>query len=427
MTTEFGTGQATGEAGDAVAMDAVREAMTGIEADEPDFCQVFCSPAYDYEAVLWGIRSVVGPNVEIVGCSSSGEFTESGTQGGSVTVGIVSSDSMRFFSSISTALSEDPERCLFEAVHDLPSTDDPAVDGYPHRTIINLHDGMAGIGSKVTKLTEQYLDGEDTPVVGGSAGDDLQLQETHVFCNGRVETDAVALVLIASNDPLPVTVNHGHEPISEPMTVTHAEGSTVYELDGQPAFEVWRDAIREDAMDTYGIDVDVLEAGSDELLMLLGRYELGIESEPDSTAGGITSRIRTFIESKLISTSGYNIRWPGRTTDTQGPLDFAVSVSEGTELRVTHSNKPDQVSAVRTAADNAVSELDGTSAAGGFVYDCACRAMILGEDFDEAVDAIRGSIDAPFAGFETYGEVCSADEDYTGYHNTASVILLFPE
>ncbi|MGB9932641.1 FIST signal transduction protein [Haloarcula amylolytica] len=426
MSTEFGTGQATGDAGDAVAMDATREAMAAISADEPDFCQVFCSPAYDYEAVLWGARSVIGSEAEIVGCSSSGEFTEAGAGDGTVTVGVVSSDSLQFFSSISTKLSADPERCLFEAVHDLPSDTDPAVDGYPHRTVINLHDGMAGIGNKVTKLTEQYLDGEDTTVVGGSAGDDLQLQQTHVFRNGRVETDAVVLVLIASEEPLPVTVNHGHEPISEAMTVTRADGSTVYELDGRPAFEAWRDAIREDAMETYGIDVDELEAGSDDLVMLLGRYELGIESEPETESGGLTSRIKSFIERKLISTKGYNIRWPGQTTDTQGPLDFAVTVSEGTELRVTHSNKPDQVSAVRTAAENATSELDG-GAAGGFVYDCACRAMILGDDFDEAVDAIQDTVDAPFAGFETYGEVCSADDDYTGYHNTASVILLFPE
>jgi hypothetical protein len=426
MSTEFGTGQATGDAGDAVAMDATREAMAAISADEPDFCQVFCSPAYDYEAVLWGARSVIGSEVEIVGCSSSGQFTEAGAGDGTVTVGVVSSDSLQFFSSISTELSADPERCLFEAVHDLPSDTDPAVDGYPHRTVINLHDGMAGIGNKVTKLTEQYLDGEDTPVVGGSAGDDLQLQQTHVFRNGRVETDAVVLVLIASEEPLPVTVNHGHEPISEAMTVTRADGSTVYELDGRPAFEAWRDAIRADAMETYGIDVDELEAGSDDLVMLLGRYELGIESEPETESGGLTSRIKSFIERKLISTKGYNIRWPGQTTDTQGPLDFAVTVSEGTELRVTHSNKPDQVSAVRTAAENATSELDG-GAAGGFVYDCACRAMILGDDFDEAVDAIQDTVDAPFAGFETYGEVCSADDDYTGYHNTASVILLFPE
>ena len=426
MSTEFGTGQATGDAGDAVAMDATREAMAAISADEPDFCQVFCSPAYDYEAVLWGARSVIGSEAEIVGCSSSGEFTEAGAGDGTVTVGVVSSDSLQFFSSISTELSADPERCLFEAVHDLPSDTDPAVDGYPHRTVINLHDGMAGIGNKVTKLTEQYLDGEDTPVVGGSAGDDLQLQQTHVFRNGRVETDAVVLVLIASEEPLPVTVNHGHEPISEAMTVTRADGSTLYELDGRPAFEAWRDAIREDAMGTYGIDVDELEAGSDDLVMLLGRYELGIESEPETESGGLTSRIKSFIERKLISTKGYNIRWPGQTTDTQGPLDFAVTVSEGTELRVTHSNKPDQVSAVRTAAEDATSELDG-GAAGGFVYDCACRAMILGDDFDEAVDAIQDTVDAPFAGFETYGEVCSADDDYTGYHNTASVILLFPE
>ncbi|ACV48771.1 MULTISPECIES: FIST signal transduction protein [Halomicrobium] len=427
MDTQVGTGQATGDNGDAAGMAAAREALNGIEADSPDFCQVFCSPVYDYDAVLWGIRSVVGSDTEVIGCSSSGEFTEAGSKAETVTVGIVASDSMEFFTTLSTGLGADHKRCLFEAVHDLPEPDAPQIDQYPHRAVINLHDGIVSIGDEITKLTEQYLDDDQIPIVGGSAGDDLRLEETHVFCNGQVESDAVALALLASEDPFAVTVNHGHEPISEPMAVTRAEGSTVYELDGRPAFEAWRDAIQTDARESYGIDVDDLDAGSEEFLMLLGRYELGIESEPDADAQSIASRIRDFVASAFISTEGYNIRWPGRTANTDGSLGFTVDIAEGTELRVTHSSKPDQVSAVETAASNAADELGGNAVAGGFVYDCACRAMILGDDFDDAVDAISRSIDAPFAGFETYGEVCSADEDYTGYHNTSAVVFLFPE
>ncbi len=95
------------------------------------------------------------------------------------------------------------------------------------------------------------------------------------------------------------------------------------ELDGRPAVEAWRDAIREDAMETYDIDVDELEAGSEDLVMLLGRYELGIESEPESDADGLASRIQTCIERTHLD-DGIQHPMAGYTTDTEGPLDFAV-------------------------------------------------------------------------------------------------------
>lgn len=427
MQTQFGTGRERGEDGRLVAKTAVREAVDEMDTDRVDFCQVFCSTKYDYEAALDGVREVVGEDAELFGCSSSGEFTEDGVKAGSVTVGVVASDTLEFFTSLSTGLSEDTHECVFEAVSDLPREGDPAVEGYPHRAAINLHDGLSGIGNKVARYSKQYLD-DDVKLAGGAAGDDLKLEATHVFCNGEIESDAVGMALVASEKPIPMTVNHGHDPISEPMTVTDADGSTVHELDGKPAFDAWKDAVRESAARTYDVDVDELADDSDDLSKMLTRYEFGIETEPDrdDDEGGLIDRIRRFITRQVVSTSGYNIRWPGLTTTTDGPLEFAVEIPEGTELRVMHSAPDDQIASVRAAARNAAESTNGTRIAGGFVYDCVCRGAILENEFDRALDAISDEIEAPFAGFETYGEICSEDEEYTSYHNTTSVVMLLP-
>ncbi|MFB6200900.1 MAG: FIST signal transduction protein [Halorhabdus sp.] len=428
LRTQFATGQGNGENGRLVGREAASAALESLPVERVDYCQVFTSSKFEYENVLEGIRDIVGDETTVFGASAAGEFTESGVKAGSVTVATVASDTLEFFTSLSTGLSADPHECIFEAVHDLPREGDPRLEAYPHRAAINLHDGLSGIGNTVSRLSLQYFD-DAVKLAGGAAGDDLQLEETVVFADGKIASDAVAYTLIGSKEPIPMTVNHGHEPITEPMTVTEADGSTVSEIDGKPAYQVWAEAIRESARETYGIDVDELSDGSDELSMMLTRYEFGIESEPDQEGdgdSGIVRRLRQYIAEKMISTSGYNIRWPGLTETTGGALEFAVEIHEGTELRVMHSTPEDQITCVRQAAANAAATTNGTDIAGGFVYDCICRGTILGNDFDRAVEAISEEVNAPFAGFETYGEICSDVEEYTSYHNTSSVVMLLP-
>ncbi|SFB68107.1 methyl-accepting chemotaxis protein [Halobiforma haloterrestris] len=406
LSTQFASGVADGDDGFTVGKEAATRAAEGLETDgRVDFGQVFCSPEYDYEAVLSGIRSVVGDDVELIGSSSSGEFTEGTSTEGSVTVALVASDSIRFFSGIGTDLSAGVAAAVNEAVDGLPAS----VEGYPHRSAIVLHDGLAGVGDQVAVATQRNL-GRDVSFVGGSAGDDLAMDATHVFRNDTVASDAVVVGMLASTEPVTISVDHGHSPISEPLTVTNSEGGRVLELDGKPAFEAWREVV-EPYLAERGREVDVegLEDGSLELLGLLTEFEFGIE------------------EGRGASDDGYKIRWPGLSLTTAGYLDFPVGVPEGTELRVMHSPKPEQIESARDTAREAVENTGSSGVAGGFVYDCACRSIILEDEFGEAVDAMADELEVPFTGIETYGELCMERGQLSGFHNTTSVVMLLPE
>lgn len=270
LSTQFGTSIETGDDGATVGREAATAAFAEMDADRVDFCQVFASPRYDFEAVLSGVREVTGLDAVLVGCSSAGEFTDEGFSEGSVAVSLVASDNLNFFSGIGRGLSEDMDAAVRDAVWELPRE----VEGYPSMAAITLDDGLFG------------------------AGDD----------------------------------------------------------------------------------------------------------EPDE----------------------YKIRWPGAAPRTDGPLAFAVGIEEGQELRVMHSERPDQIDSVRDAVRGAREKANGTDVAGGFVYDCACRGIILGEEFDHAVDTIEAEMGAPFAGFESYGEVYMHMGEGSGYHNTTSVVMLLP-
>lgn len=397
MTTRFATGLATDQHGEPAGEAAAATAVDRMETDRVDFCQVFCTDGYDYEAVLRGVRSTVGPEAALVGCSAAETFTEDGVEDDAVAVALVASDTHRFFTGLGTDLRESVPAAVDEAVAELP--DD--VSGYPYLSGITLHDGLDGIGEELALTTKRKL-GPKVTVVGGTAADGFRYETTPVFHDGDVVEDAVVLALVASKSPVAVSVGHGHEPISEAHEVTKAEGRTVYELDGRPAYEVWKEAVREPVRETLDLDIEELDRDDERLPRIMGSYGFGLDQ------GG-----RYAIRQML----------PG---EGEGDLFFTVEIPEGVVLRVMHGTPDGQIEAARRTAREA-RETTEESIAGAFVYDCSCRKVILGEEFPTAVDAMVDELDVPLAGLETYGEMCLDLGAVSGYHNTSTVVMLLPE
>lgn len=398
MKTVVSTGQSSIGDGARAGRAAADAALEDHATDRVDFCQLFCTPGYEYEAVIDGIRSAIGPDAELIGCSSTGEFTAAGLDiDEGIALALVSSDTLRFFTGIGTGLEASVPRAVGDAVSDLPST----VDGHPYLTAITLHDGMVGVGERLALVTRRVL-GPQVTVVGGAASDGYRFASTPVFRNETVREDAVAVALVASTERPPVAVGHGHEPISKPMEVTRAEGDVIHELDGRPAFEVLKDVIREPIREEYGLEIDDVEPSARVLNEILRTYEFGIDQG-----------------------DAYKIRWPQVET-TDGPIGFAVEIPEGTVLRVMAGSPESQLRSVRETVGEAMADAE-TPIAGAFVYDCACRSNILGDRFSEAIAAMDEELGVPFCGFETYGEMCLQMGRLSGFHNTSTAVMLLPE
>lgn len=111
-------------------------------------------------------------------------------------------------------------------------------------------------------------------LAGGAAGDDLYFEETSVFCDDQVATDAISACLFASKKPLYTGVAHGHTPVSEPLQATSAKECVLYEVDGRPAWDVWKEATAE-AASRIGVDVDLIRE-PDAIGAHLLRFELGL-------------------------------------------------------------------------------------------------------------------------------------------------------
>ncbi|MDB4938721.1 MAG: hypothetical protein JWP87_5693 [Labilithrix sp.] len=388
VVTASATGSAE-EAGAQLVVDLKRD----LKGEEPALVMVFASTAQPLGDVASVVNEAFG-SAQVLGASTAGEFTERGDTKGAVCA-VAIAGAFKVYAGMATDVRAHPERAVAQALEGLPR----ALAGYPYRTGILLIDTMAGNCEEVTLIAAAEL-GADEPLAGGAAGDDLKMQSTLVSCGGRAASDAVVIAQIFSKAPLGLGVCHGHRPLSAPLRVTKAKGNVVEEIEGRPAWDVWREATRT-AAKAQGIDVDTL-AAADETTFLL-RFEAG-----------------------LAAGAEYKIRAPLSRT-AAGAISFACGVPEGAVIRITESAPKDQIESAREAARRANAKLAGRPAAGAIVFDCICRNLILNDQFGSAV---RGMVDelggVPLAGFETYGEIALDAGDMSGFHNTTSVVLAFP-
>lgn len=396
MSTSMGTAISKGEDSYEVGRKVAAEAMKKASLGKVDLSIVFASSKYDYDLVVKGVREVTG-KAPLIGCSSAGEFTETSVEKAGVACAVIGSDTHNFFTSMGRGLRSDEINTLKKAVEDLPS----GVNDFPFRSSFVFIDGLAGKGEEATLAACSAL-GPAVKFSGGAAGDDLKFKETKVFRNDDVASDAVSLCLVASKIPLQIGVNHGHCPISGPLTVTKAKGNILYEVEGEPALSVWKRQTADRAK-MVGIDVNNLEDATSIGSFLL-RYNAG-----------------------LSIGNNYKVRTP-LSVNEDGSLNFACTIIEGSVIRIMESSEEAQISATKTAAELAMKSNRGVKLAGAIVFDCVCRGIILKEHFSDAVGEIKKVVGPiPLIGFETYGEIAMEIGQLSGFHNTTTVIVLIPE
>ncbi len=398
MSTKFVTGVSFGEDSFLVGKDVAGKALEKMKGEKINLSIVFCSSDYNYAEVIKGIKEVT-QNAPLIGCSSAGEFTEERVGKKSVCCALISSDDHEFFLGYGNQLEKKGREAIKQAAGEFPEV----INDYPHLCCIELIDGLAKEGEEFT-LTVNSIMGSLVRLIGGAAGDDLKFKETRVFVNNQISSDAIALCLIASKIPVGMGIKHGHKPWSHALNVTKSEGCVLYEVNGKPAFEVWKKHTRERAKEKFDIDVDKLSDPT-EVGSYLIKYEAG-----------------------LLTGMEYKIRVP-LSANPDGSLNFGCPIPEDTIIKIMESSKEAQINSAREAAQLAVASLRGAKIAGALIFDCACRGLILGDDFSKAIKAIGEVIgeDVPFIGFETYGEIFMELGQLSGLHHTTTTVLLIPE
>ena len=217
---------------------------------------------------------------------------------------------------------------------------------------------------------------------------------TGVGARGFAAADAAVAAHIFDKTQWGVGVDHGLRPKTKRMTVTKANRAVLYELDGRPAFDVYKEYAAE-----RGVALEPKTAGS----FLIGN-ELGV-----------------FFLDEL-----HHARAPVGVGE-KGELNLVADIEEGASVCILDGEPDSMVEACGRAALEAKTNLKGAKAAGVLVFDCVCRGMILGDKFHREIEAIRKVFPGtPVTGFLTYGEIARFRGRLDGWHNTTTVVTAIP-
>src|SRR5262249_52794222 len=141
---------------------------------------VFCSDAYDLEALAKGIASEAH-DTPVVGCSTAGEIAASGPADASVVVTALGGPGF----AVVTGVARDASPRLREAATEAVTATMQGLEERGHAVVLLLTDGLGGDQMEVIRGAYDVV-GAQMPLVGGCAGDDLKMDATYQLFNGEV-------------------------------------------------------------------------------------------------------------------------------------------------------------------------------------------------------------------------------------------------
>jgi hypothetical protein len=262
----------------------------------------------------------------------------------------------------------------------------------PVRLGLTVPEGL-GLDVKAVTDTIHAEIGPDAPVCGGMAGDQVRFEQTHQFCNGRVYSDAVPVLLLAGPVRVATGVASGWVPMGDEHRLTKTEGQKILEIDGEPVRDVWN--------------------------RYFGSFELrGSRNQfvvyPDGAEGWEAQ------EHYLCAPSHF---------DEDGSMVTLNPVIEGARIRFADATRDQVLDAAGSSAASARAGYAGTPDA-ALVFSCAGRHAWLGTQVSSEIGLLRKHVGAgvPTVGFYTYGEICPLPGSPTPYtHGATFVTVLIGE
>lgn len=322
----------------------------------------FCSAQLDVEALATELERLM-PDKSIIGCTSAGELSPVGYCQGSVSA--VAFPETTFH--IETALIEHLNQFDFTEAQQQVShmlercqhRQKAPVKG--HTFLLTLLDGMSEHEEVVLNTLSAVLG--SIPMLGGSAGDDLDFSHTQVVFQGKSYQNAAVLMLINTACPFMVFSQKHVEDTDELFVATKvdSEHRRVYELNAQPAAEVYARSL--------GVTPDELNPS------IFAQHTLSVRIAGESFVRAVQS------------------------ANVDGSLSFYCAVERGIVLRRNrHMNIPETLDLLLERIDD---ELGDQQLILGF--DCIFRQLELTsrQELDQVSDRLsRRNI----VGFNTYGE-----------------------
>jgi hypothetical protein len=392
MSIQAGVGMSHHRNPMVAGQEAAKKALKEAGVDQPDFVFMFATVGYNQQALLHAVRQATG-GAPLCGCSGEGIIALGEADESNFSVGVMAmcSDQLRFSHGLVAGLKEDPAgagRAIATAIQPQVNSDTLALFLFPDGVTVNFDRLLAGLEGQLD--LDRLL-----PLVGGTAGDNMEFAHTYQYHNDRAISDGVAWALLSGGAQIAWAVNHNCVPIGLEYKVTRSERNVIYEIDGRPALEILRDYLTDEEIEDWARAVLI--------------FPLGFK---------VSGRMQDYDE--------YIIRGMlGGKDDATGSVTIPTEVSEGTSIWVTRRDFEKLANGVERAAEEIKARLGDNPARLVFQFDCAGRGKIFLREQQklQLLEKLRGQIgpDVPWLGFYTFGEIAPVG-GHNHFHNYTLVL-----
>lgn len=334
--------------------------------------------------------------ISIFGATTAGEFIDGEIEAGSIVILLLDMNPAYF----RIAFLETSQATAFEDAKKLGIT---GKESFTQPAFIIANSGVALDGEP---FVEGIIEGfgkpgssanEEVTIFGGKAADDLALESTLVFTNGKAN-DCALIALIIDEGKIDVAgiATCGWQAIGTTKTVTKSEGNIVYTIDDKPALDT--------LMNFLGVEIK--QENNKEIVTFLSSWYYPLQVEREHADPVI--RTAMFANSKDRS------------------LICSGKVPQGAKIKFSLPPDFDSIDTVvaecKSIKDNTQQQADAL-----IMFSCVSRHLSFGIVMKEEIDQVQKIWDAPMAGFFSYGEYGKSKTGKYDYHNNTCCLVVLKE
>ncbi|MFY8082324.1 MAG: FIST signal transduction protein [Rubrivivax sp.] len=347
---------------------------------------LFGAPSFAQTPVALQALRQAFPQAVHAGCSTAGEIFRGEVRDGSLSVAVLRFESTRLVQAVTTVEDREDSAAAGKRLAEQLLRRDL-------RAVLVFSEGVQVNGAAVVDALTRHLP-SDVAVAGGLAGDGDRFGSTWIWDGQAPRSHGIVAVgLCGDRIQVGLGSEGGWADFGPQRLITRAQGQVLYELDGRPALDLYKDYLGELA---------------DQLPAAALRFPLSVRQKD----GADEAVVRTILG----------------VDEAQRALIFAGDIPQGGTarlMRVNHLNLTDSGSlAVASAAG-----------AGGpqgpalcLLVSCVGRRLVLGEHTEEELEAVSQFLPEGSAhvGFYSYGEISPAGGRCSRLHNqTLTVSVLW--
>lgn len=367
--------------------DITRQAIQSGHITNAKFALAFCCAEVDANALLDGIRSVLGSDVPVLGGSAVGIITNDKISYENYPSGIVivEDDEMQIQVAVAPGLDRGESTAGETLVRQLQIT--------PQETLLLFYDSIqkppGQNSSPVLNSSTLLLRGMENelecniPIIGAGTLGDYEFSPTVQFTGDRIQSQCASALSLRGDFTADVKIMHGCSPKDGIYhTITKIDGAVLYEIDNRPAVDVFNEIYGNEDWQNQ-IPVKRLTIGVNHGERFWERF-----SEQD------------YVNRLIV----------GALPDKSGIVIYEEDFEAGTEFQFMLRDPVKMIESARENTEALIEEIrkSGKTPVWGFYIDCAGRNAKFSEIRQEEaqeVQRILNQNDIPLFGFYSGVEI----------------------